>query len=136
MKIKSIFTLILSALLCIGCSEEQVLGTYSDLNLSTSYISISAEGDTVDVTLTSPSAWEFSKEQNSKGNDMYPIPSWLTISQTEGEAGKTVISFSAEASNAGREVELKINAGKRSLFLKVRQHLSEAESDRSRSLPK
>lgn len=121
MKIKSIFTLILSALLCIGCSEEQVLGTYSDLNLSTSYISISAEGDTVDVTLTSPSAWEFSKEQNSKGNDMYPIPSWLTISQTEGEAGKTVISFSAEASNAGREVELKINAGKRSLFLKVRQ---------------
>ena len=121
MKIKSIFTLIFSALLCIGCSEEQVLGTYPDLNLSSSYISISAEGEIVNVTLTSPTTWEFSKEKNNKGNDTYPIPSWLTISQTEGNAGKTEISFSAEASNAGREVELKIDAGKRSLFLKVRQ---------------
>ena len=121
MKIKSIFTLLLSALLCIGCSEEQVLGNYTDLNLSSSYISISEEGETIEVTLTSPNEWEFSKEKDKKGNDAYPIPSWLTISQTEGQAGQTVISFSAEASKSGREVELKINSGNRCLFLKVRQ---------------
>lgn len=121
MKIKSIFTLLLSALLCIGCSEEQVLGNYTDLNLSSSYISISEEGETVEVTLTSPNEWEFSKEKDKKGNDAYPIPSWLTISQTEGQAGQTVISFSAEANKSGREVELKINSGNRCLFLKVRQ---------------
>lgn len=121
MKIKSIFTLLLSALLCIGCSEEQVLGNYTDLNLSSSYISISEEGETVEVTLTSPDAWEFSKEKDNKGNDAYPIPSWLTVSQTEGQAGKSIINFSAQASNSGREVELKINSGSRSLFLKVRQ---------------
>lgn len=121
MKIKSIFTLLLSALLCIGCSEEQVLGNYTDLNLSSSYISISEEGETVEVTLTSPNEWEFSKEKDKKGNDAYPIPSWLTISQTEGQAGQTVITFSAEASKSGREVELKINSGNRCLFLKVRQ---------------
>lgn len=121
MKIKSIFTLLLGALMCIGCSEDQVLGTFKDLNLSTTYISIPADGGTEEVTLVSGDAWEFSQEKDNKGNDLYPIPAWLTISQTSGEAGKTTLAFSAEKSDAGREVELKIVSGGKNLFLKVRQ---------------
>ncbi|MBQ3130847.1 MAG: BACON domain-containing protein [Bacteroidaceae bacterium] len=121
MKIKSIFTLLLGALMCIGCSEDQVLGTFKDLNLSTTYISIPADGGTEEVTLVAGDAWEFSQEKDNKGNDLYPIPAWLTISQTSGEAGKTTLAFSAEKSDAGREVELKIVSGGKNLFLKVRQ---------------
>ena len=121
MKIKSIFTLLLGALMCIGCSEDQVLGTFKDLNLSTTYISIPADGGTEEVTLVAGDTWEFSQEKDNKGNDLYPIPTWLTISKISGEAGKTTLAFSAEKSDAGREVELKIVSGGKNLFLKVRQ---------------
>ena len=70
MKIKSIFTLLLSALLCIGCSEEQVLGNYTDLNLSSSYISISEEGETVEAP----------KAPSREGNEFvsYEFSGWFT----------------------------------------------------------
>ena len=115
MKFKSILTLIFSTLLLAGCSEDQVLGTFNDLNLSTTYISIPAEGGTVNVTLNAGEAWEFSGEKD------FAIPEWIKVSQTSGEAGKTELTFSAEASNSGREAEMKIVAGSKSQFLKVRQ---------------
>lgn len=115
MKFKSILTLIFSTLLLAGCSEDQVLGTFGDLNLSTTYISIPAEGGDVKVTLNAGDAWEFSAEKD------FAIPEWITVSQTSGEAGKTELTFSAEASNLGREAEMKIVAGSKSQFLKVRQ---------------
>lgn len=115
MKFKSILTLIFSTLLLAGCSEDQVLGTFGDLNLSTTHISIPAEGGDVKVTLNAGEAWEFSTEKD------FAIPEWITVSQTSGEAGKTELTFSAEASDAGREAELKIVSGTKSQFLKVRQ---------------
>lgn len=115
MKFKSILTLIFSTLLLAGCSEDQVLGTFGDLNLSTTYISIPAEGGDVKVTLNAGEAWEFSTEKD------FAIPEWITVSLTSGEAGKTELTFSAEASDAGREAELKIVSGTKSQFLKVRQ---------------
>lgn len=115
MKFKSILTLIFSTLLLAGCSEDQVLGTFGDLNLSTTYISIPAEGGDVQVTLNAGEAWEFSTEKD------FAIPEWITVSLTSGEAGKTELTFSAEASDAGREAELKIVSGTKSQFLKVRQ---------------
>ena len=115
MKFKSILTLIFSTLLLAGCSEDQVLGTFGDLNLSTTYISIPAEGGDVKVTLNAPEAWEFSTEKD------FAIPEWITVSQISGEAGQTELTFSAEASNLGREAEMKIIAGAKNQFLKVRQ---------------
>lgn len=115
MKFKSILTFIFSTLLLAGCSEDQVLGTFDDLNLSTTYISIPAEGGDVQVTLTAGEAWEFSTEKG------FVKPDWIAVSQTSGEAGKTELIFSAEASNSGREAEMKIISGAKSLFLKVRQ---------------
>lgn len=115
MKFKSILTLIFSTLLLAGCSEDQVLGTFDDLNLSSTYISIPAEGGDVQVTLTAGEAWEFSTEKG------FVKPDWIAVSQTNGEAGKTELIFSAEASNSGREAEMKIISGAKSLFLKVRQ---------------
>ena len=115
MKFKSILTLIFSTLLLAGCSEDQVLGTFGDLNLSTTYISIPAEGGDVKVTLNAGEAWEFSTEKD------FAIPEWITVSQTSGEAGKTELTFSAEASDAGREAELKIVSGTKCQFLKGRQ---------------
>ena len=56
MKFKSILTLLFSTLLLAGCSEDQVLGTFDDLNLSTTYISIPAEGGDVKVTLNAGEA--------------------------------------------------------------------------------
>lgn len=115
MKFRSILTLIFSTLLLAGCSEDQVLGTFNDLNLSNTYISIPAEGGDVKVTLTASEAWEFSTEKG------FAKPDWITLSQTSGEAGQTELTFSAEASKSGREAEMKIIAGAKNQFLKVRQ---------------
>ena len=115
MKFKSILTLIFSTLLLAGCSEDQVLGTFDDLNLSTTYISIPAKGGDVKVTLKAGEAWEFSTEKG------FAQPDWITLSQTSGEAGETELTISAEASNSGREAEMKIISGAKSQFLKVRQ---------------
>ena len=115
MKFKSILTLIFSTLLLAGCSEDQVLGTFDDLNLSTTYISIPAEGGDVKVTIKASEAWEFSTEKG------FAQPDWITLSQTSGEAGETELTISAEASNSGREAEMKIISGAKSQFLKIRQ---------------
>lgn len=121
MKLKNILSIIFPVMLLTACSEEQVAGTFDDLNISTSYISIPTTGGNVAVTLKAPADWEFSKETDNKGKEIYPIPDWLTVSQTAGQAGKTELAFSAQASDAGREAELKIISGSKSQFLRVRQ---------------
>ncbi len=121
MKLKYILYSLFSTLFLASCTEEQVADTFDDFNLSTSYISIPVEGGSATVTITAAEAWEFDPEINSKGDETYPIPAWLTISQTSGEAGETELSFSADADDAGREAELKIVSGGKNLYLKVRQ---------------
>lgn len=118
MKLRYLFTAILSALLFVSCSEEnEPAGALGDIKLSQTYVSIPADGGSSEITVQANADWAFNAEE---------IPDWLTVSQLEGAAGETKVTFAAEAFEGGREVELKIAVGSNTQFLMVRQGTAKA----------
>ena len=152
MKLRYILGLALSALLLAGCSDDdQRLGTYGDITLSQSYLSIPAQGGDVTVTVSATEEWSFDKlfsvdvvtgkdesGKNITQKKYFALPvklsadktdgeySWLTASQLEGPAGQAVITFHADAASGGREAALSITMGDKQQNLIVRQGSLEA----------
>lgn len=138
MKLRYLFSIVLSTvLLFAGCVKEGPTGSYDNIKLSQSYLSIPAEGGSVDVTLTATEAWNFvvSKswpeviETDKEGNETKRTPSWLSAASVmSGEAGEYKITFSAEASANGHEIDIEVKAGSNTQILRVRQGSLEASS--------
>lgn len=106
-----------AALFCIAGCEKDPSETHPEgLELSVSYVSIPVSGNSVEVTIDSDKAWEFDTTQTAN-----KIPTWLTVSPMSGDAGQNVITFTADAVDYGREVELKIVSDKVSQYLQVKQ---------------
>lgn len=118
MKLRYLFTAIISALLFVSCSEDNdPAGSLANIKLSQTYVSIPADGGSADITVKATGDWAFNEEA---------IPEWLTVSQLTGTAGESTVSFSAAAFEGGREVELLITAGDNTQYLKVRQGTAKA----------
>ena len=101
-----------SVLLFAGCTKEQSIDSFDNIKLSKTYVSISDEGGSSQITVTATEAWAF---------DEKAIPTWLTIDNLSGAAGETVVTFSAEAISGGRDCELTIKAGNNTQHLRVCQ---------------
>ncbi len=137
MKLRYIIAAIASAAIFAGCQTEPMVGSFEDFSTNTSYISIPVAGGSQEVNLTAPEAWSFAKLFDLKGEDgkvvkdendknvKTELPDWLTADKVSGN-GSTTIKFSAEASESGREAELQIKCGSKTLFLVVRQGSVEA----------
>mgnify|MGYP002517459379 CR=1 FL=1 len=97
--------------------ENEPAGALGDIKLSQTYVSIPADGGLSEITVQANADWAFNAEE---------IPDWLTVSQLEGAAGETKVTFAAEAFEGGREVELKIAVGSNTQFLMVRQGTAKA----------
>ena len=129
MKLKYIFASIVAALaLAVSCTKEadQVL---DEIKLSTSYVSIPMAGGSAQVTVTASQAWSFNEIINigtAKAPVMAALPKWLTASAISGNAGETTITFSADATEAGRNVQLQISCGGKTQFVNLIQGLSTA----------
>ena len=93
-----------------GCVQESI-ESFDNIKLSKTYLSIPVEGGSAEVTVTATEKWAFASE----------APSWLTIDVLSGEAGTTTVSFTAQATDTGREAELQLKAGNNAQFLRVRQ---------------
>ena len=119
MKLKYIFTSLVAALglMAVSCTPETQY-QLSEIQVSSSYIAIPAEGGNVEITLTAQDAWEFaSVVETGKDADNKPImaqaPTWLTITPLSGSAGEATVKFHADAAEATREASLQIScAGK------------------------
>ncbi len=112
MKLKYILSVVLTALLIMGCStEDGTIGTYGALSQDDSYVILPVDGGSATVTLNADADWSFATE----------LPSWLTVDKTSGSAGANTLTFSAESTNGGREAELCLNIGSKKQYLKVRQ---------------
>ena len=119
MKLKYLFlALVASAFVFSGC-EDEVATSLDNIQLSKTYLSIPEGGGSAELTITATEAWTF---------DQSAVPSWLSIDQMAGGAGVTKLNFSAQSVSGGREADLKIAAGIRTQFLKVRQGSMEAAS--------
>ncbi len=120
MKLKNIFAIALSALLFTACSEDDPIGSLSTVTLDQTYVTIPQTGGEVTVTINSTGDWAFDKI-NTVNKVATELPAWLTASTLSGTAGETKVKFTAAASEAGREAELRISAGGQLQFLKIRQ---------------
>lgn len=111
MKLRYLFSsLLASVLIFTGCVQESI-ESFDNIKLSKTYLSIPVEGGSAEVTVTATEKWAFASE----------APSWLTIDVLSGEAGTTTVSFTAQATDTGREAELQLKAGNNAQFLRVRQ---------------
>ena len=118
MKLRYLFSIILSALFFAGCVENPT-DSWDNIKLSQTYVSISVDGGSSTVTVNATEDWAF-----EMGEDW---PSWLTVSPVSGTVGETPVTFTADA-NQGREAEVTIKAGENTQFIRVRQGSLEAAS--------
>lgn len=97
MKLKYLFTAFIAAVatMLVGCSNEDEITLMDELQISSSYVAIPAEGGSTSIDITVADAWEITG-----------APAWLTIDKTAGEAGSHTIIFSAEQTLDGRTAEV------------------------------
>lgn len=129
MKLRYLFSIILSSVLLFSACEEQVTDSWDNIKLSQTYVSISENGGSATLTVDATEAWEFVVDdvwpevikRDKEGNVESSTPSWLAADKMSGAAGQTTVTFTAEGTASGRELELKIKAGENTQFVRVRQ---------------
>jgi len=124
---------VLSALLLVGCSNDATVGTYSSLSGDDSFVTLPATGGEYTITIKANSEWAFdevfkttAKVNGENVTTTHALPTWLTASVLSGGAGESKVTFSADATNGGREAELRLTIDGHKQFIKVRQGSLEA----------
>ncbi len=116
MKLNRLFlTLAAIAATAVSCVKDE-LAQLDEVQVSQSYIALPTEGGSIDVTVTATDSWEITG-----------IPEWLTVAPASGVAGKTVVTFSAEATSATNESVLKLLCAGKTQLLTVLQMADKVE---------
>lgn len=132
MKLRNIFLSILagSALLA-SCTKEQA--TYLDnVKVSASYVAIpmGSAADvakkatmTATITVEATEAWEIQdwKTYKDEAKTQVKTGGWLSVSPLKGEAGVVTVTFSAEASESSRQLNVDLVCGEKTQKLIVMQ---------------
>ena len=113
MKLKYIFASIVATLaLAVSC-EKEADHYLNEIKVSASYVPLSTGvGANNSITVTATDAWSITvpKEAN-----------WLTVSPTSGNAGETVVTFTAPAYDGGRAAEIAITSGSKTQYVNIIQ---------------
>ena len=145
MKLRYLFSMILaSALMLVSCVDEMGTDSFDNIKLDKTMLVISENGGTVELKVNATEAWAFDttytqdvwpnviKYDTNKDTGVKTLKScdasWLSVDRMAGEAGETVLKFTADTVAGGREIELCIKAGVNSQFIKVRQGSLEASA--------
>lgn len=129
MKFRYLFSAIAASLVLLsGCAKEESVGSLDNIKLSDTFLSIDAKGGSVDLTIDATEDWAFQtidkiwpEVVSEKDGQEVRTPSWLSVNKMSGTSGQTKVTFSAEATETGRELSLSIKVGTSMQFLKVRQ---------------
>ena len=100
-----------------GCSEDNDPIYLDNIRLSSTYVSLSKDGATTDVSLTTAAEWSI---------DEKTVPEWLTISPMSGAAGTHTLTFTPTPGGS-RTATLKINCGGQTQEVNVIQYAEETE---------
>ncbi len=116
MKLKYLFIALASSLFMFAACEKEEATSLDSIKLDKTYLSIPAGGGQATLTIDAKAAWSFANDislgKDSESKTIYgQLPAWLTASTLSGGAGKTTVTFSAEAIDGGREQELHILVG-------------------------
>ena len=114
MKLKYIFASIVATLaLAVGC-EKEADHYLSEIQVSTSYVSLATTGEsnTAQITVTASDSWSISMDSATE--------KWLTVSPATGGAGETTVTFTA-AAGEGKSGSVKIVSGTKTQWVNVIQ---------------
>lgn len=103
----------------VSCNDGDDYELLDDLKVSKSIVSIPMDGGSDQITVNANTSWAF---------DESSIPDWLTLSSLSGSEGETTVSFSAAATKAGRNAQLKIKVSDTEQYINVIQGLKSAEA--------
>jgi len=133
----SILALCAAAFTALTGCEQEADHFLSEIKVSTSYVSLPAEGGETTVTLTADEAWAFDKvytlktgekDENNKDITVQAIaPEWLTLDPVSGEAGEITITFKAGAAEETREATVVIACAGKKQNINVIQMTEKAE---------
>lgn len=116
MKLKYIFTAFVAALtLAVGC-EDNLERHLDEVQVSSSYVAIPANGGSQTITVTATDSWSFDG-----------IPDWLTVSPTSGAAGESEVTFKADAATSTNEVSIYLNCAGKQQIINVLQQTEKVE---------
>ena len=126
MKLKYIFGLVLAALMAVGCSDDNTVDPLASIAIDQTFVCIPVEGGDATITITAQGDWAFDKVisagKDADGKAIFTeLPAWLTADKISGNAGQTTVTLHADATEAGREAELRIATGTDKQFIIVRQ---------------
>lgn len=119
MKLKHIYSLLFIALLgfMTSCNDNDSITLLDEIQVSSSYVSISKGGGSASITVTSKDSWQLEK------SDKF---AWLNVSANSGGAGETTITLSADETIDGRSAEIKLISGKATQYINIIQGILEA----------
>jgi hypothetical protein len=107
-------------IMLFSCSDDDSIAQLSEVQVSSSYISIPMAGGSNSFTIKADSAWTLEKVTTSKDS-----VKWLTISAISGAEGETEVNLSAESTLDGRSAELLLKCKGKTQHINVIQGLSE-----------
>lgn len=106
--------------LASGCTQS-LPGDLDELKVSNSFVSISAEGGTAEITIEAKGDWAFEDDAEAA--------KWLKIEPKNGNAGATKVSFKAEATINTLQAALKIKVGERVQYINVKQQVGSGDPE-------
>ena len=117
MKLRYIIPTMIAVLaMLVGCSDD-FEPTYLDgLKVSQSYVSLPADGGSVQLTVNADEAWT-----------MTEIPEWLTVDPAEGGAGESVVTLTVAASTKTQKCTLVLKAGGMTQEINIIQYAAETD---------
>ena len=133
MKLKYLFPLLFAMLaLMTSCDESETPTLLSEVQVSSSYVSLPVDGGSKSITIKSQDKWTAEKvfimDKDKDGNPVVKDSiSWLTLSSTTGSAGESEITFTAPKAIDGRIAEVLINSGGKTQRVNIMQGLMKIE---------
>ncbi|MBR5563038.1 MAG: DNA-binding protein [Bacteroidales bacterium] len=117
MKLRYIFTALAAAALAfVGCQEEERF--LDEVQVDKSIVAIPVEGGQDQITVTATAEWVLEM----------PEEAWFNVDLVSGAAGKTVVTFSAEATADTREVNVNLVCAGAKQAIKVLQMAKKVET--------
>ena len=115
MKLKYFISFFALVALLAGCSDDDAMTLFDEIQVSSSYVSIDEAGGSNTITLNAKEAWTFDAEE---------LPAWLTVSPMNGGAGETQVTFTAPAAPDGRTAVLHVKCADKIQTINVIQGLA------------